>query len=114
MLPKARPGGTRLRIGFLRLTDSAPAIVAQEFGGLPMKALDVELHCGALLGQYCRQTGLWLSGCRGDRAAFGLRHRSGSARDQPVALIVPCNLSLGGNTVTLASAILGAAVGRET
>jgi hypothetical protein len=28
---KGRRGGTKLRIGFLRLTDSAPAIVAQEF-----------------------------------------------------------------------------------
>ena len=33
-LKKARRG-TRLRIGFLRLTDSAPAIVAQELTHLP-------------------------------------------------------------------------------
>ncbi len=35
--------GTRLRIGFLRLTDSAPAIVAEEFGYFAEEGLDAEL-----------------------------------------------------------------------
>ena len=41
---KAGRSGTKLRIGFLRLTDSAPAIVAQEFGWFADQGLDVELH----------------------------------------------------------------------
>jgi len=35
--------GTKLRIGFLRLTDSAPAIVAQEFGYFAEEGIDADL-----------------------------------------------------------------------
>ncbi|HJR55547.1 MAG TPA: CmpA/NrtA family ABC transporter substrate-binding protein [Rhizomicrobium sp.] len=98
---KSRPGGTKLRIGFLRLTDSAPAIIAHEFGWFADEGLDVELH----------REPSWAN--IADKLAYGFLDAAvvvpplAFAIDQGLRglsqpLIVPCNLSLGGNTVTLA------------
>ena len=40
---KSPRSGTRLRVGFLRLTDSTTAIVAQEFGYFAEEGIDAEL-----------------------------------------------------------------------
>ena len=94
-------GGTKLRIGFLRLTDSAPAIVAQEFGWFADEGLDVELH----------REPSWAN--IADKLAYGFLDAAVivpplafaielGLRGVSQPLVVPCNLSLGGNTVTLA------------
>jgi NitT/TauT family transport system ATP-binding protein/nitrate/nitrite transport system substrate-binding protein len=98
---KAGRGGTKLRIGFLRLTDSAPAIVAQEFGWFADQGLDVELH----------REPSWAN--IADKLAYGFLDAAVivpplafaidlGLRGASQKLIIPCNLSLGGNTVTLA------------
>jgi ABC-type nitrate/sulfonate/bicarbonate transport system substrate-binding protein len=93
--------GARLRIGFLRLTDSAPAIVAEEFGYFAEENVDAEL----------REEPSWAN--IADKLAYGFLDAAiivpplafaiqlglrGIRQD----LIIPCNISLGGNTVTLA------------
>jgi NitT/TauT family transport system ATP-binding protein/nitrate/nitrite transport system substrate-binding protein len=103
---KPKPGGTRLRIGFLRLTDSAPAIVAQEFGWFADEGLDVELH----------REPSWAN--IADKLAYGFLDAAVilpplafaielGLRGVSQPLIVPCNLSLGGNTVTLKPELAG-------
>lgn len=97
---KTRRGGTRLRIGFLRLTDSAPAIVAQEFGYFADEGVDAELL----------EEPSWAN--IADKLAYGFLDAAVivpplafaielGLRGVSQKLIIPCNLSLGGNTVTL-------------
>jgi len=97
---KGRRGGTKLRIGFLRLTDSAPAIVAQEFGYFADENLDAELL----------EEPSWAN--IADKLAYGFLDAAVivpplafaiemGLRGVSQKLIVPCNLSLGGNTITL-------------
>jgi NitT/TauT family transport system ATP-binding protein/nitrate/nitrite transport system substrate-binding protein len=97
---KARRGGTRLRIGFLRLTDSAPAILAQEFGYFADEGVDAELQ----------EEPSWAN--IADKLAYGFLDAAVivpplafaiemGVRGVSQKLIIPCNLSLGGNTVTL-------------
>ena len=92
---------TKMRIGFLRLTDSAPTIVAQEFGFFADEGVDAELIAEPSWANIADKLayGFLDAAVIVPPLAFavelGLRGAS-----QP--LIVPCNLSLGGNTITLA------------
>lgn len=93
---------TRLRIGLLRLTDSAPAILAQEFGYFADEGVDAELHIEPSWANIADKLtyGFLDAAVIVPPLAFaielGLRGLS-----QP--LVIPCNVSLGGNTVTLES-----------
>jgi NitT/TauT family transport system ATP-binding protein/nitrate/nitrite transport system substrate-binding protein len=92
--------GPKLRIGFLRLTDSAPAIVAQEFGYFAEEGVDVDLV----------EEPSWAN--IADKLAYGFLDAAVilpplafaielGLRGVSQKLIIPCNISLGGNTVTL-------------
>ena len=91
---------TKLRIGFLRLTDSAPVILAQEFGFFADEGIDAELVCEPSWANVADKLayGFLDAAVIVPPLAFavelGLRGAS-----QP--LIIPCNISLGGNTITL-------------
>ncbi len=91
---------TRLRIGFLRLTDSAPAIVAHEFGWFAEEGIDAELIAEPSWANIADKLayGFLDAAIILPPLAFaielGLRGAS-----QP--LLIPCNISMGGNTVTL-------------
>lgn len=98
-LKSPRPG-TRLRIGFLRLTDSAPTIVAEEFGYFAEEGLDAELL----------EEPSWAN--IADKLAYGFLDAAVivpplafaidlGLRGVSQNLVIPCNVSLGGNTVTL-------------
>ena len=91
---------TRLRIGFLRLTDSAPAIVAHEFGFFAEEGIDSEL-----IGEPS-----WAN--IADKLAYGFLDAAIilpplafavelGLRGASQPLLIPCNISLGGNTITL-------------
>ena len=93
--------GTKLRIGFLRLTDSAPAIVAQEFGYFADEGVDAELL----------EEPSWAN--IADKLAYGFLDAAVivpplafaialGSRGISQKLIIPCNISMGGNTITLA------------
>jgi NitT/TauT family transport system ATP-binding protein/nitrate/nitrite transport system substrate-binding protein len=103
---KTRRSGTRLRIGFLRLTDSAPAIVAQEFGYFADEGVDAELL----------EEPSWAN--IADKLAYGFLDAAVivpplafaiemGLRGVSQKLIIPCNLSLGGNTITLSRDLAG-------
>ncbi len=98
---KAARSGTKLRIGFLRLTDSAPVIVAQEFGYFADEGVDAELL----------EEPSWAN--IADKLAYGFLDAAVivpplafaialGSRGISQNLIIPCNISMGGNTVTLA------------
>jgi NitT/TauT family transport system ATP-binding protein/nitrate/nitrite transport system substrate-binding protein len=97
---KSQRSGPKLRIGFLRLTDSAPAIVAQEFGYFAEEGVDAELL----------EEPSWAN--IADKLAYGFLDAAVilpplafaielGLRGVSQKLIIPCNISLGGNTVTL-------------
>src|SRR3954471_10583467 len=97
---KSPRSGTRLRIGFLRLTDSAPAIVAQEFGYFAEEGVDADLV----------EEPSWAN--IADKLAYGFLDAAVivpplafaielGLRGISQKLIIPCNISMGGNTVTL-------------
>src|SRR3954464_15964989 len=101
---KAPRSGTKLRIGFLRLTDSAPVIVAQEFGYFAEEGIDAELF----------EEPSWAN--IADKLAYGFLDAAVIVPPLALAielglrgisqkLVIPCNISLGGNTITLASAL---------
>lgn len=92
---------TRLRIGFLRLTDSAPVIVAHEFGWFAEEGLDTELIAEPSWANIA------------DKLAYGVLDAAVilpplafaielGLRGASQPLIIPSNISLGGNTITLA------------
>lgn len=96
--------GPRLRIGFLRLTDSAPAIVAHEFGYFAEEGVDVELL----------EEPSWAN--IADKLAYGFLDAAViipplafavelGLRGISQRLVIPCTISSGGNTVTLGSAL---------
>ena len=102
-LKRERPG-PKLRIGFLRLTDSAPAIVAQEFGYFAEEGVDAELL----------EEPSWAN--IADKLAYGFLDAAViipplafaielGSRGISQRLVIPCNISMGGNTITLASAL---------
>ncbi|HVW74487.1 MAG TPA: CmpA/NrtA family ABC transporter substrate-binding protein [Rhizomicrobium sp.] len=96
----SRRSDTRLRIGFLRLTDSAPVIVAHEFGWFAEEGLDSELIAEPSWANIADKLayGFLDAAIILPPLAFavelGLRGAS-----QP--LVIPYNISLGGNTITL-------------
>ena len=107
-LAAARAPRAPIRLGVLRLTDSAPAIVAQELGFFADEGLEVELSIEPSWANVA------------DKLAHGALEAAAltpplaiaislGLRGAPRRLIVPFGLSLGGNTVTLARA-LGEAV----
>jgi ABC-type nitrate/sulfonate/bicarbonate transport system substrate-binding protein len=94
---KSRP---RLRIGFLRLTDSAPAIVAGEFGYFAEEGVDAELL----------EEPSWAN--IADKLSYGFLDAAIivpplafaielGLRGIAQPLIIPAAISMGGNTVTL-------------
>jgi NitT/TauT family transport system ATP-binding protein/nitrate/nitrite transport system substrate-binding protein len=101
---KREHSGPRLRIGFLRLTDSAPAIVAHEFGYFAEEGVDAELS----------EEPSWAN--IADKLAYGFLDAAVivpplafaielGLRGASQRLVIPCNISMGGNTITLASAL---------
>ena len=97
---KTQRAGPKLRIGFLRLTDSAPAIVAQEFGYIAEEGVDAELL----------EEPSWAN--IADKLAYGFLDAAVivpplvfaielGLRGISQRLVVPCNISMGGNTITL-------------
>jgi NitT/TauT family transport system ATP-binding protein/nitrate/nitrite transport system substrate-binding protein len=101
---KSRRPGPALRIGFLRLTDSAPAIVAQEFGYFAEEGVDAELL----------EEPSWAN--ISDKLAYGFLDAAViipplafaielGLRGVSQRLVIPCTISTGGNTVTLGSAL---------
>ncbi|MBA2587921.1 MAG: ABC transporter substrate-binding protein [Alphaproteobacteria bacterium] len=95
-----RKSEPKLRIGILRLTDSAPVIAAQEFGYFADEGVDAELITEPSWANIADKLsyGFLDAAVIVPPLAFavelGLRGLS-----QP--LIVPCGISMGGNTVTL-------------
>ena len=98
----SRRSNVKLRIGFLRLTDSAPAIVAHEFGWFAEEALDTELSVEPSWANIADKLAYGFLDAAiivvplAIAVELGLRGAS-----QP--LLIPCNVSLGGNTITLAA-----------
>src|SRR6185503_2564202 len=97
---QATRSGTKLRIGFLRLTDSAPAIIAQEFGYFAEEGVDADLF----------EEPSWAN--IADKLAYGFLDAAVivpplafavelGSRGATQSLIIPCAISLGGNTITL-------------
>ncbi len=91
---------TRFRIGLLRLTDSAPAIVAQEFGYFAEEGIDVELVTEPSWANIADKLayGFLDAAVIVPPLAFAVELGLRGLR-QP--LIIPCGISLGGNTITL-------------
>jgi NitT/TauT family transport system ATP-binding protein/nitrate/nitrite transport system substrate-binding protein len=96
----SRRAETTLRIGLLRLTDSAPAIVAHEFGWFAEEGIEAELHVEPSWANIA------------DKLAYGLLDAAIilpplvfavdlGLRGIRQPLLVPCSVSHGGNTVTL-------------
>jgi ABC-type nitrate/sulfonate/bicarbonate transport system substrate-binding protein len=96
-----RRSEAKIRIGLLRLTDSAPAIVAQEFGFFADEGVDAELTTEPSWANIA------------DKLAYGFLDAAIivpplafavelGVRGLSQPMIIPCNVSLGGNTVTLA------------
>ena len=101
---KMRPTEPKLRIGFLRLTDAAPLIVAQEFGYFAECGLDVDLILEPSWANIA------------DKLAYGFLDAAVivpplafavelGLRGLAQPLIIPCVISLGGNTITLAQGL---------
>ncbi|HXJ00570.1 MAG TPA: CmpA/NrtA family ABC transporter substrate-binding protein [Micropepsaceae bacterium] len=99
-----RANETRMRIGFLRLTDAAPVIVAHEFGFFAEEGVDAELVLEPSWANIA------------DKLAYGFLDAAVIVPPLAVAvelglrgaaqpLIIPSAISLGGNTVTLAKDI---------
>jgi ABC-type nitrate/sulfonate/bicarbonate transport system substrate-binding protein len=101
---KRERSGPRLRIGFLRLTDSAPAIVAHEFGYFAEEGVDAELL----------EEPSWAN--IADKLAYGFLDAAViipplafaielGLRGASQRLVIPCAVSMGGNTVTLGTGL---------
>jgi two-component system, oxyanion-binding sensor len=99
--------GAKLRIGLLRLTDSAPVIVAHEFGYFAEEGLDVELSVEPSWANIA------------DKLAYGFLDAAVivpplafaitlGLRGATQSLLIPYVLSLGGNTITLAQELASA------
>jgi two-component system, oxyanion-binding sensor len=102
--PHPRGAGPRITIGLLRLTDTAPVIVAHEFGFFADEGLDVVLSVEPSWANIA------------DKLAYGALDAailvpplafavSLGLRGPAQPLIVPYAVSLGGNTITLASGL---------
>ena len=69
-----------LRLGYLRLTDSAPLIMARELGLYQRYGLDVDLWPGGVLGQCPGQTGGRRPRCQPDAGALATGDLPGRRR----------------------------------
>jgi two-component system, oxyanion-binding sensor len=102
------PAREELRLGILKLTDSAPVVMAHELGFFAAEGLDVSIAVEASWANiadklaYGILDGAILLPPLAVAISLGLR---GAA---PCPLIVPMSLSLGGNTVTLSPALANA------
>jgi NitT/TauT family transport system ATP-binding protein/nitrate/nitrite transport system substrate-binding protein len=96
----SRRSETRMRIGLLRLTDSAPAIIAHEFGFFAEEGIDAELVTEPSWANIADKLayGFLDAAVIVPPLAFAVELGLRGLR-QP--LIIPCSVSLGGNTVTL-------------
>ena len=100
---RPREAATPIRIGVLRLTDSAPVICAHELGFFADEGLDVALTIEPSWANVADKL------AHGALDAAAITHPLAIAislglRGEAQKLIVPYSLSLGGNTVTLAKA----------
>jgi two-component system, oxyanion-binding sensor len=98
---RAKESEHRMRIGFLRLTDAAPLIAAYEFGFFADEGVDAELVLEPSWANIA------------DKLAYGFLDAAVivpplafavelGLRGQTQRMIVPCAISIGGNTITLA------------
>jgi NitT/TauT family transport system ATP-binding protein/nitrate/nitrite transport system substrate-binding protein len=92
--------GVRLRIGFLRLTDSAPPIVAEEFGWFAEEGVDAQLIEEPSWANIADKLahGFLDAAVIVPPLAFAIQLGLRGFRQD---LVIPCNISLGGNTITL-------------
>lgn len=95
-----RPSNTKMRIGFLRLTDAAPAIVSHEFGFFAAEGVDTELVSEPSWANIADKLtyGFLDAAVIVPPLAFAVELGLRGVR-QP--LIIPCTISLGGNAITL-------------
>lgn len=101
---KSQKAGTRLRIGFLRLTDSAPPILAHEFGYFADEGVDAELVEEPSWANIADKLayGFLDAAVIVPPLAFGIEL---GLRGISQPLVIPAGISLGGNTVTLERAL---------
>ncbi len=94
------PGAEKMRIGYLRLTDSAPAIVAHEFGFFADEGVDAELMPEPSWANIADKLtyGFLDAAVIVPPLAFAMEL---GLRGVAQPLIVPCTISLAGNTITL-------------
>lgn len=103
-LSEARKARPRMRVGLLRLTDSAPVVVAHEFGFFSDAGLDVELVVEPSWANIADKLtfGVLDAAVIVPPLAFAVQL---GLRGVVQPLIVPYAISAGGNTVTLAGAL---------
>lgn len=106
--------GSVFRIGLLRLTDTAPLIVARQRGYFAAEGLEVALSVEPSWANIADKLSYGLlDGAMLPPLALALRFGlSGSAG--PEQIIVPAALSLDGNTVTLSKRWSAAVAGGDT
>jgi ABC-type nitrate/sulfonate/bicarbonate transport system substrate-binding protein len=98
----------RLRLGILKLTDSAPVVIAHELGLFAAEGIDVTISVEPSWANiadklvYHVLDGAVMTPPLALAISLGLRGR------EPCPLVVPMSLSLGGNTVTLSAALAAA------
>ena len=92
--------GRKLTIGLLKLTDAAPVIMAKELGLFARENVDVALSIEPSWATLADKLAYGFVDAGVMLAPLVLATNIG-LRGAPRPLIVPMNLSLGGNTVTL-------------
>jgi len=101
MSAASKPHQRAMRVGFLRLTDAAPLIVADEFGFFADEGIETELMLEPSWANIA------------DKLAYGFLDAAIIVpplafavelgfRGQAQPLVIPCAISLAGNTITLA------------
>lgn len=103
-MTQPQPKDTKFRIGLLRLTDSAPVIIAEEFGYFAEEGIDAELSIEPSWANIADKLtyGFLDAAVIVPPLAFAISMGLRGAAEQ---LIVPHVISLGGNTITLQSAL---------
>ena len=99
-----KPAGPRLRIGLLRLTDSAPVIAAHEFGFFADEGLEVEISVEPSWANIADKLtyGFLDAAVIVPPLAFAIQL---GIRGVAQPLLIPYGISAGGNTITLATAL---------
>jgi len=105
-MTQPRPQTPKLRIGLLRLTDSAPVIVAEEFGYFADEGIDAELSVEPSWANIADKLtyGFLDAAVIVPPLAFAV---SLGLRGAAEPLVVPHVVSLGGNTITLTPELTG-------